>query len=255
MSAKNGKGAGFIKALNAVDKIADKLPDTAQAVAKVVDNTANIVDKALDRQFEAQQQLIDLPNVVHLPLEQGKAHLEMVGFHVLSVLAKPDKKWLDKRPDEIVQMEPKPGKFKPGTLVKLYYVTDDIIEQSDGNAELPILKGMFLTEAITLAEKKGFEAAKVLAKAKPEFAKEKPGLVIDSDPKPNLLNKVAKTGTTIRIIYLDETVIAESLELLHQQEAKKQEFQQNIDKGLKDAQKAADNLIGNIGGLFQKRGK
>lgn len=257
-------GAG--KAAGAVAK--------AVAVEKVVEVGIPEVQKAFDRHHEHNKELIQVPQFIGTDLNEAKQALEKLGFAVVTTLAKPNKQWVTKRPNEVVNMDPKAGRLHPKTLINLYYVTAEIIDQSDGEVELPILHGMKIEEAVTLVEKKGFEAAKVLAKPKPEFAKEKPGLVIDSDPKPNLLNKVAKTGTTIRIIYLDETVIAESLELLNQQKAKQQAFQENIDKGIKDTQKALDDTVKNvqkgvddtlkqaqqvadnlIGGLFQKKGK
>lgn len=230
--------------------------------------------KALDRHHEHNRELIQVPQFVGTDLNEAKQALEKLGFTVVTTLEKPDKRWVNKRPNEVVSMAPKAGKLHPKTLINLYYVTAEIIDQSDGEIELPIVQGMILSEAISLLEKKGFEVAKVLAKPKPEFAKEKPGLVIDSDPKPNLLNKVAKAGTTIRVTYLDEAVIAESLELSNQQQAKQQAFQENIDKGIKDTQKALDDTMKNvqkgvddtlkqaqqiadnlIGGLFQKKNK
>lgn len=224
------------------------------------------VKKALDRQHEHNKELILVPSLIGTDFDEARKILEKLGFSVLTKRAEPDKRWVNKRPNEVVNMEPKAGRLHPTTVIKLHYVDAEVIDQSDGEVELPILKDMMIDDAISLVEKKGLLPAKVLAKPKLEFAKEKSGTVVDSDPKPNFLNKVAKTGTTIRIIYLDETVIAESLELLAKEETKRQEFQHNIDngikevqknvdKGIKDVQKVADDVLGNIGNLFNKKVK
>ncbi|WP_161980128.1 hypothetical protein [Streptococcus sp. S784/96/1] len=106
------------------------IPDTIDAIKHVTDKTTPIIEKELDRRYEHKQSLIQLDDVHNVPLDYAQILLESRGFTVLPILAKAHTKYANKRALEVVAMQPRPGKHQPNTLVKLYFVNDEIIEQS-----------------------------------------------------------------------------------------------------------------------------
>ncbi|SUO88514.1 PASTA domain-containing protein [Streptococcus uberis] len=111
-------------------KVLDVLPNTTELIGDVVKQTVPIIDKSIDRMYDQKQGLVDLPNVTDLDIEEAKLLLEDLGFRATKILAKPAKKYCKRTANEVVQMDPKPGKKQSGSLVKLYYVSRDVIDAS-----------------------------------------------------------------------------------------------------------------------------
>ncbi|MDY4034152.1 MAG: PASTA domain-containing protein [Streptococcus dysgalactiae] len=118
------------KALGAVGKLMSIIPDTTEIIGKTIDNSRPIIEKRMEQKHEREMQLRTIDDVVNLPVDQAQAHLEKLGFVVATVPAKPHKKWLHSSLNEVVAMSPKSGKHKIGSLVKLYYITVDVLEKS-----------------------------------------------------------------------------------------------------------------------------
>lgn len=79
--------------------------------------------------MKKEMQLRTIDDVINLPVDQAQAHLEQLGFVVATIPAKPHKKWLHSNLNEVVAMSPKSGKYKIGSLIKLYYITVDVLEK------------------------------------------------------------------------------------------------------------------------------
>lgn len=88
------------------------------------------VGQMINDKMEYDKSLIQLPDVTKLNVLEAKEVLEKMGFVVLTTLEKPDKKYLVFRDDSVVAMEPKPGKYAAGSLVKLHYVDHDVLEEA-----------------------------------------------------------------------------------------------------------------------------
>ncbi|MFU2181785.1 PASTA domain-containing protein [Streptococcus hyovaginalis] len=116
--------------LGSVGRLFSIIPDTTAIINKTIDNSRPIIEKHMDQRHEKQMSLIKIDNVVNLPLEEAKEHLERQGFVVSAILAKPSKKLAQVHLNEVVQMIPKSGKHLKGSLVKLYYVDLDVINAS-----------------------------------------------------------------------------------------------------------------------------
>lgn len=120
----------FSKSLGAFGKIISVIPDTTELIGKGMDNTRPIIEKYMDQRQARQESLRTVDDVINLPLDQAKEHLEKQGFVVATIPVRPDKKWLKASLDEVVIMSPHSGKLPVGSLVKLYYVTYDVLEKS-----------------------------------------------------------------------------------------------------------------------------
>ncbi|MGG8342803.1 PASTA domain-containing protein [Streptococcus uberis] len=120
----------FSKSLGAFGKIISVIPDTTELIGKGMDNTRPIIEKYMDQKQAREEKLKSLDNVINLPVEEARQHLEKQGFVVATIPVRPDKKWLKASLDEVVIMSPRSGKLPVGSLVKLYYVTYDVLEKS-----------------------------------------------------------------------------------------------------------------------------
>ncbi|MCK1197854.1 PASTA domain-containing protein [Streptococcus uberis] len=120
----------FSKSLGVFGKIISIIPDTTEIIGKGLDNGRPIVEKYMDQKQAREEKLKSLDNVINLPVEEARQHLEKQGFVVATIPVRPDKKWLKASLDEVVIMFPRSGKLPVGSLVKLYYVTYDVLEKS-----------------------------------------------------------------------------------------------------------------------------
>lgn len=120
----------FSKSLGVFGKIISIIPDTTEIIGKGLHNGRPIVEKYMDQKQAREEKLKSLDNVINLPVEEARQHLEKQGFVVATIPVRPDKKWLKASLDEVVIMSPRSGKLPVGSLVKLYYVTYDVLEKS-----------------------------------------------------------------------------------------------------------------------------
>ena len=206
--------------LKNLNKLVDIIPDTTKIIGDTVQATAPIVDKALDRQHEKNLSQIQVPNVIDLDVEEAKRHLEETGFRVTLTLVKPNKKYRQEttRDNEVVDMIPKAGKFDKGSLVKLYYINQEIIDASNQEVTIPNLIGLTIPEARDHLQEVGFKPAMEILTADAKYAKQKINVVIDMEPKANLFTTTAVKGSLIKLKYLDEETLEQSLQLASQAE-------------------------------------
>ena len=206
--------------LKNLNKLVDIIPDTTKIIGDTVQAAAPIVDKALDRQHEKNLSQIQVPNVIDLDVEEAKRHLEEIGFRVTLTLVKPNKKYRQEttRDNEVVDMIPKAGKFDKGSLIKLYYINQEIIDASNQEVTIPNLTGLTIPEAREHLQEVGFKPAMEILTADAKYAKQKINVVIDMEPKANLFTTTAVKGSLIKLKYLDEETLEQSLQLASQAE-------------------------------------
>ena len=206
--------------LKNLNKLVDIIPDTTKIIGDTVQAAAPIVDKALDRQHEKNLSQIQVPNVIDLDVEEAKRHLEEIGFRVTLTLVKPNKKYRQEttRDNEVVAMIPKAGKFDKGSLIKLYYINQEIIDASNQEVTIPNLTGLTIPEAREHLQEVGFKPAMEILTADAKYAKQKINVVIDMEPKANLFTTTAVKGSLIKLKYLDEETLEQSLQLASQAE-------------------------------------
>ena len=190
--------------LKNLNKLVDIIPDTTKIIGDTVQAAAPIVDKALDRQHEKNLSQIQVSNVIDLDVEEAKRHLEEIGFRVTLTLVKPNKKYRQEttRDNEVVAMIPKAGKFDKGSLIKLYYINQEIIDASNQEVTIPNLIGLTIPEARDHLQEVGFKPAMEILTADAKYAKQKINVVIDMEPKANLFTTTAVKGSLIKLKYL-----------------------------------------------------
>lgn len=117
------------KALGTVGNVLSVF-DAVGIVDKVSGHAAPLIDKAIDRHFDAQKDFITLQDLSHLSVEQAKSIIEGLGFIAVPILVKADKKYASQKTHEVLRMVPRSGKIKLGSVVKLYYLDDATLEES-----------------------------------------------------------------------------------------------------------------------------
>ncbi len=217
--AKKAKGGN--NPLKSFDKWANIVPDTTKIIGDTVQAAAPILDKALDRNYEKEKNRISIPNVLDLDLLEGKELLEKLGFLVTVTLVKPDKKYSTARDNEIVDMIPKSGRVDKGSVIKLYYVTQEIIDSSNLDVPIPNLLGLSITEAREHLKDLGLKPAYELLKAEARWANQQVNTVLDMEPKVSLFSSTVVKGSILKLKYIDEATLEESRKLA-QAAAKKQ---------------------------------
>ena len=222
------------KLLGAANMIFSVIPDTVEVVERITDKAAPIVDKHLDRQHQYKQSLVAIPNLLDVDVQQAKEHLEGLGLQVIVLLAKPNKRYAKADAGEVVAMLPRSGKVRPGSLVKLYYVDDHVVEESKIDIALPDVTGLVLSEAQDLLENLGYRVTAFPIKPRSQYASVTVNQVISMSPHPRLNLTPVKKGSLIKLFYLDAATKQASRILRKSEQDKKaaqaQAIKKNLDK-------------------------
>ena len=222
------------KLLGAANMIFSVIPDTVEVVERITDKAAPIVDKHLDRQHQYKQSLVAIPNLLDVDVQQAKEHLEGLGLQVIVLLAKPNKRYAKADAGEVVAMLPRSGKVRPGSLVKLYYVDDHVVEESKKDIALPDVTGLVLSEAQDLLENLGYRVTAFPIKPRSQYASVTVNQVISMSPHPRLNLTPVKKGSLIKLFYLDAATKQASRILRKSEQDKKaaqaQAIKKNLDK-------------------------
>ena len=145
--------------------------------------------------------LVAIPNLLDVDIQQAREHLEGLGLQVIVVLAKPNKKYVKADAGEVVAMVPRSGKVQPGSLIKLYYVDELVIEASKKEVALPDVTGLVLTEAQELLENLGYRVAAFPIKPRSQYASITVNQVISMSPNPRLNLTPVKKGNLIKLFF------------------------------------------------------
>lgn len=209
------------KTVGKVAKIFDMIPDTTRVIGEAVHAVVPLVDKVLEQNYQKKNRLVQLPNVVDMDIVEAQTHLEEQGFVVSKILAKPHQRYAKKQANEVVAMLPKSGNVEPGTLVKLYYVSQDVIEASDQTVSLPNLIGLPLEEAQEHLRELGVKPILIATQAQARYANRQTEIVLDMQPKPNVLKSGIPKGSFVKLYYLTEAGLGASQMMNQRVRAKK----------------------------------
>ncbi|MGT2715697.1 PASTA domain-containing protein [Streptococcus respiraculi] len=221
------------KMIGEVAKIFDIIPDTTRVIGEAVHAVVPLVDKVLEQNYQKKNRLVRLPNMVDMNIKEAQEHLEELGFVVSKILAKPHQRYAKREVDEVVAMTPKSGSLEPGALVKLYYVNQDVIEESDLVIPLPNLVGLPLEEAQEHLKALGLKPVGLAVQGKARYAHQQVDTVLDMYPKPSVLLSGVPKGSFVKLHYLTEAGLTDSRIKAQQARAKKLEvpaFVQQIPK-------------------------
>ncbi|MBF0777963.1 PASTA domain-containing protein [Streptococcus cuniculi] len=212
------------KMIGEVAKIFDVIPDTTRMIGEAVHAVVPLVDKVLEQNYQKKNRLVRLPNMVDMDIAEAQNHLEELGFVVTRILAKPHQRYANKQAGEVVAMVPKSGNLEPGTLVKLYYVTPEVIAASDVTISLPNVIGLALEEAQQHLQELGLRTIAIPVKGQSRHAYQQTETVLDMQPKPNMLVTAVPKGSFVKLYYLTEVGLRESKEKLRHAKNKKLEL-------------------------------
>lgn len=172
------------------------------------------VKEAVDRHQESRKDRVFVPDVLDLKLTDARNYLEKEGFVVHSILARPQNKYQDLAADTVVSTSPRSGKVKAGSLIKLYYVNEEIINESRTMVTLPQVINKPLSKASAMLLASGFEVEQELLPAHKKYGDKKSEHVIEMRPAPSVVLKQVKKGSTIVLKYLDDEILEESKQLM-----------------------------------------
>ncbi|MGT2667495.1 PASTA domain-containing protein [Streptococcus rifensis] len=221
------------------------MPVPVKAITNLAKIIIPFVKKRMTKDHNAKEQHLFLGDLTGMRLSDAIAHVERIGFIPQLLLVQPDKKWLKSSINDVLEMQPKSGHYPPETLVKLYYMDENIREQCDEQVDLPVLKGLTLEAAKELLESKGFKVNPELAAPHKDYAEANVRCVVDFEPKPALFTTSLKRGTTITLYYTTQTTIAKSQQLLQEEMSKQGTM---IDGG-------GQNMVDRLNEFFNKFGK
>lgn len=134
------KGKGFVNVIGKLSKelgkevIGGTVLGAMDMANNIVKEAAPIVDKALDRQYEHQKNLVKVPNLVDMPLQAAQDYCEEIGLKAVLIELPPHAKYASYRPNRIIDTEPKPnllqGGVLKGSLIKLRYIDEETLAES-----------------------------------------------------------------------------------------------------------------------------
>lgn len=221
--AKINFKSSLSKGLKTADKLFNMF-DTVAIVDKVSKNTAPILEKVIDRHYDQQQELVAVPDLRHLKLTEASQHLEELGLTVCPIEARPRQLDAYSKVDEVVDMVPKSGKVKKGSLIKLYFASPEVIRENKEGLELVQLKGLSLEQATAILEERKITVVPLLLTPNRKYAKSPTGQVLDVFPKIKLLPRTVQPGRLVKLLYLDAATlkVSQDLEREHQKQIRQQ---------------------------------
>ena len=200
---KAGKLIGKISPTQLVEMLSHALTPAGAAIGRAVDDYV-----------DGRKQLVGFGDVLDIDVNSAKQYLEQLGFSVHLVAAKPHKKLANRQPGTVVGLSPKKRQLKPGSLVKLYYVDEAIIHDSNYLVELPDVTGLPLEEAIRLLQDAGLKPIAGLAPAKKKYLSAPVDTVLAMKPAPSLIARQLKRDSLIKLYYLSAEHQAQMREMI-----------------------------------------
>ncbi len=224
---------GLIKsALKSVDALAEKVPE-------VIDLGLKIGSDA----YEQQKALIKIPDLKDVYIEEATRVLNELHLLPTFAIAKPNIAYADESENKVTSSEPKFGsRVSPGTAVKVYYLTQEVIEKSKdllGSAlsefSIPMVIGLNRYEAREDLESLGLRVSEKIETPNLSFANKEDGQVTRvTYPNNQKIGPKLKNGERVWLYYVTDEVILESKSIQIKKEEEKQEAKEKFEKATKD---------------------
>ncbi|RJE47202.1 MULTISPECIES: PASTA domain-containing protein [unclassified Dehalobacter] len=249
---------GVIKAGKEVAKI--MAPDVLNLGAKI---GTEIVQK--------QMNLVKIPDLKDVHVDEALRVLkDELNLTPISAIANPSLAYAYESENDVMHSEPRFGsRVDPGTTVKVYYLTQEVIDKSKnllGNVvqefQVPRIIGLNIYEAREDLEGLGLKVTEKLEKPHLSFIGKEDGQVTRfTYPNDQKIGSKLKSGDRVWLYYLNEEVILESTSIKDKKEKDRQETFGKIGKVTKDVTKeiytgtvdAPKNIAKNIKNPFTKK--
>lgn len=209
-----------------------------QTVTKLVGpEVIKIGAKICSEIYEQQKALVKIPDLKDIHYEEAIRVLRDE-LHLITTLAiaNPNVAYADESENEVMFTEPRFGtKVNPGTAVKIYYLTQDVIEKSKcllGNVvhefKVPIVIGLNSFEARDDLEGLGLKVTLKLEHPDVKLLDKEDGQVTRiTFPNGQKVGSKLKSGDRIWVYYVNDEIISESKAI---QDKKSQDKKEMIDR-------------------------
>jgi beta-lactam-binding protein with PASTA domain len=206
--------------------------------------------------YEQQKALIKIPDLKDVRIDEA---MRILGdeLHLIptSAIANPNIAYADESDQEVMFSEPRFGsRVNPGTTVKVYYLTPEVIEKSKillgtviQEFKVPIVIGLNVYEAREDLEGLGLKVADKLEKPSIGFADKDDGQVTKlTYPNGQKVGSKLRTGERVWLYYVNEEIIAESKIIKENKEKEKQEVINRIKQVTEDVAKGTADTAQNL---------
>ncbi|MDD3305819.1 MAG: PASTA domain-containing protein [Acetobacterium sp.] len=165
----------------------------------------------------------------------------------ISAIANPSLVYADESENEVMYSEPRFGsRVNPGTIVKVYYLTQEVIDKSKKLLEnvaqefkVPRVIGLNIYEAREDLEKKGLKVAVKLEKPSLKLVSKEDGQVTRvTYPNDQKISSKLKTGDRVLVYYVNVEVILKSRSIRVKKEKDRHEIINKIGTVTKDISKS-----------------
>lgn len=194
-----------------------------------------------------QKNLVKIPNLKDVHIAEALRVLkDELNLTATSAIANPSLAYADESENEVMYSEPRFGsRVKPGTTVKVYYLTQEVIDKSKKLLEnvvqefkAPRVLGLNICEAREDLENLGLKVTEKLEKPSLKFVNNEDGQVTRvTYPNDKKIGLKLKTGDRVLIYYVNEVVILESVSIKVKKEKDRQEKIDKISRVTKDVSK------------------
>jgi len=248
----------------------DKIIELGIAIVAtmIAPKAVDIGAKALNEKLEQQKAKIKIPDLKDVHIDESLRVLKELNLIPTLAIAKPSIAYADESENKVMSSEPKFGtRVNPGTPVKVYYVTQEVIdkckillENAVNEFKTPKVIGLNIFEAREDLEDLGLRVSDRLDEPSLNVASMEDGQVTRITYLNNKkIGLKLKTSDRVLLFYVDDEVILKSKSLQNEKETKSKElkaknlkFRNDISKRTVDR---AKNLAQKVVKQFKKINK
>jgi hypothetical protein len=194
--------------------------------------------------IEKQKNIIKIPDLKDVHIDEALRVLkDDLNLAPTSAIAKPSIAYADENENEVVYSVPRFGsRVNPGTTVKVYYLTNEVIDKSKKLLEnlvqdfkVPKVVGLNIYEAREDLEGFGLRVTEKLETPNLKFVSKTDGQVTRlTYPNDHKIGSKLKTGDRVWLYFVNEQVILESKSIKDNKDKDKQVKIGKINKGGKE---------------------
>jgi Uncharacterized protein conserved in bacteria len=236
----------------------------------IAPDVLNLGAKIGNELIEKQKNLVRIPNLKDVHIDEALRVLkDELNLTPTSAIANPSFSYADESENDAMYTEPKFGsRVAPGTTVKVYYLTQEVIIKSKELLEnkvqefkVPRVIGLNINEAREDLEGLGLKVTEKLEKPSLGLNSKEEGQVTRlTYPNDQKTGSALKTGDRVWLYYVNKEVILESKLIKDKKDKDGQERIDKIEKAAKDISKgiytgvvdASQNVAKKIGKPFAK---
>ena len=200
---------------------------------------------------EKQKNLVKIPDLKDVSIDEALRILkDELKLTPVAAVANPSLAYADESENDVMYSKPRFGsRVSPGTVVKAYYLTREVIEKSKelaGNEiqefKVPEVIGLNVYEARADLEGLGLKVTEKLEEPGVRFVSNEDGQVTRiTYPNNHKIGSKFNTGDRVWLYYVNEEVILESKSIKDKKDKDRQEVIDKIGKVTKDVSKGVYN--------------